>query len=450
MNVAANQKPSSIDLQRAESVIELAGRAKTAARKMARLSSECKDRALQAIAGRLAEAEDPILEANRRDLESARAEVQAGRMPESLFHRLELNRTKMAGIIAGVNEVRSLEDPVGRATLATELDEGLELYRVNCPIGVVGVIFESRPDALVQISALALKSGNAVLLKGGSEAENSNRALFACIRDAAVESGIPADSMALLESRSDVEALLGADAFVDLIIPRGSNALVRYIQENTDIPVLGHSEGICHIYVDREADLDNALEIVVDAKTSYPAVCNAVETVLIHREVAGQFMPGLVDALKARSVEIRCDERSIDRLALEGVSRATDEDWRTEYCDLILSILVVDSIDQAIDHINTYGSHHTDAIITNDDGAFDQFFAQVDSAGVYLNASTRFADGYRYGFGAEVGISTGKLHPRGPVGLEGLVTYKYKLLGHGHTVAPYTGPNSRKLHRKPL
>jgi len=431
-------------------MIELARRAKAAARKMTRLTTEQKNRALEAIAASLAEHQDQILAANRRDLESARVEVQAGRMSESLYHRLELDQTKLAAIIAGVNQVKALEDPVGKITLATELDQGLELYKVNCPIGVIGVIFESRPDALVQISALALKSGNAVLLKGGSEAEHSNRALFTCIDAAAVGAGIPADSMALLESRADVEALLHADGFVDLIIPRGSNALVRHIQDNTDIPVLGHAEGICHIYVDRAADLDKALEIIIDAKTSYPAVCNAVETVLIHREVAGRFLPGLVEALKAKSVEVRCDESAINDLALEDVSRATDEDWRTEYCDLILSIRVVDSIDQAIDHINTYGSHHTDAIITRDDAAFDQFFAEVDSAGVYLNASTRFADGYRYGFGAEVGISTGKLHPRGPVGLEGLVTYKYKLLGKGHTVTAYTGPSARKLRHRPL
>jgi len=431
-------------------VIELACRAKAAARKMARLSTEEKNRALHDIAIGLAKNQDRILEANLRDLESARVELRSGRMSESLYHRLELDKTKVSGIIAGVNQVQALEDPVGKATLATELDEGLELYRVNCPIGVIGVIFESRPDALVQISALALKSGNSVLLKGGSEAENSNRALFACIHYAAVGAGIPADAMVLLESRSDIEALLRADGSVDLIIPRGSNALVRHIQQNTDIPVLGHAEGICHIYVDRAAALDQALEIIIEAKTSYPAVCNAVETVLIHRDVAGRFLPGLVDALKAKSVEIRCDERAIDELGLSGVSPATDADWRTEYCDLIVSILVVDTIDQAINHINTYGSHHTDAIITRDNAAFDQFFAEVDSAGVYLNASTRFADGYRYGFGAEVGISTGKLHPRGPVGLEGLVTYKYKLLGKGHTVTAYTGPNPRRLRHRPL
>jgi glutamate-5-semialdehyde dehydrogenase len=448
-------------------VIELARRAKVAARKMARLTAQDKNRALQAIARSLARDRDQILAANRLDLESARApsvktanasvhasknqdNIESGGIPESLYHRLELDETKLAGIIAGVNQVEALDDPVGKVTLATELDQDLKLYRINCPIGVVGVIFESRPDALVQISALALKSGNAVLLKGGSEAENSNRTLFASIHEAAVGTGVPYDAMALLHSRSEVEALLQADGFVDLIIPRGSNSLVRHIQQNTAIPVLGHAEGICHIYVDRAADLDRALEIIIDAKTSYPAVCNAVETVLIHRDIARSFLPGLLDALSASSVEVRCDNRAVDDLGLSGVSLATDEDWRTEYCDLILSIRVVDTIDQAIDHINTYGSHHTEAIVTEEDAAFDQFFAEVDSAGVYLNASTRFADGYRYGFGAEVGISTGKLHPRGPVGLDGLVTYKYKLVGKGHTVTAYSGPRGRKLYHRPL
>jgi glutamate-5-semialdehyde dehydrogenase len=434
----------STEPEKLESVIELAGRAKTAAAKMAQLSTEEKNRALGAVAGRITRDQDLILAENRRDLEAARVLVESGRMQESLYHRLELDERKLAAIVAGVSQVAALEDPVGRTTLATELDKGLKLYRVNCPIGVIGVIFESRPDALVQISALSLKSGNAILLKGGSEAEHSNRALFECVHDAAVQAGVPSDAMALLESRSDVEALLKAEDFVDLIIPRGSNALVRHIQENTTIPVLGHAEGICHIYIDRAADFDKALAITVDAKTSYPAVCNAVETVLIHRDVAARLLPVLVDTLKAKAVEVRCEDRDNKEFGLSNVNQATEDDWRTEYCDLILSIRVVDGIDQAIDHVNTYGSHHTDAIITEDLAAFDQFFAEVDSAGVYLNASTRFADGYRYGFGAEVGISTGKLHPRGPVGLEGLVTYKYKLIGSGHTVADYTGPGSRK------
>jgi len=430
--------------QQSESIIELARRAKAASRKLARFATADKNRALESIAERISADQEVILAANRRDLESARILVDSGQMQESLYHRLELNPSKLAGIIAGVRQVAALEDPVGKTTLATRLDQGLNLYRVNCPIGVIGVIFESRPDALVQISSLALKSGNAVLLKGGSEAEHTNRALFKSIHEAAVVSGVPDHAVALLESRSDVEALLKADEFVDLIIPRGSNALVRHIQENTAIPVLGHAEGICHIYVDRAADLGKALEIIIDAKTSYPAVCNAVETVLIHHHVSAAFLPGLVDALTTKSVEVRCDDRDIKEFWLSGVARATEADWRTEYCDLILSIRVVDTLDQAIDHINTYGSHHTDAIITEDMAVFDRFFAEVDSAGVYMNASTRFADGNRYGFGAEVGISTGKLHPRGPVGLEGLVTYKYKLVGDGHTVTNYTGPKAAR------
>jgi len=438
-----------LDPKVTETVIDLARRAKTAARRIAHLSTDDKNQALQVIADLLAGQQDQILAANRRDLQAARTLVQSGRMTEALYHRLELDNKKFAGIIAGVKQIQALADPVGRTTLENEIAQNLRLYRVTCPIGVIAVIFESRPDALVQISALALKSGNAVLLKGGSEAENSNRALFDCIHRAAVSAGMPADAMSLLESRSDVEALLGASGLVDLIIPRGSNSLVRYIQENTTIPVLGHAEGICHIYVDRSADLEQVLEIIIDAKTSYPSVCNAVETVLIHSDVAASFLPRLVNALQVRGVEVRCDERGVNDFGLTGVSSATDADWRTEYCDLILSIRVVDSIDQAIDHINTYGSHHTDAIITREDAAFDQFFAEVDSAGVYLNASTRFADGYRYGFGAEVGISTGKLHPRGPVGLEGLVTYKYKLVGAGHTVTNYTGPAGGTVKHEP-
>ncbi|HYL99676.1 MAG TPA: glutamate-5-semialdehyde dehydrogenase, partial [Blastocatellia bacterium] len=364
--------------------------------------------------------------------------------------RLKLDNQKLKDIFEGVERVRSLDDPVGRTTLATELDDGLVLYRVTCPIGVIGVIFESRPDALVQISSLALKSGNAVLLKGGREAESTNSALFSVIQTAVVRAGLPDDAVALLRSREDVESLLMAEGFVDLIIPRGSNELVRYIQNNTNIPVLGHAEGICHIYVDRAADPDVALEIILDAKITYPAACNSVETVLVHRDVAREFLPQLSASLRDKGVAVRCDEPAIREFGLSNVQVATEQDWRTEYLDLVLSIRVVDSIDAAIDHINTYGSHHTDAIITEDDAAFDRFFAEVDSAGVYLNASTRFADGFRYGFGAEVGISTGKLHPRGPVGLDGLVTYKYKVVGHGQTAGEYSGPEAKKFSHKSL
>ncbi|HKV37563.1 MAG TPA: glutamate-5-semialdehyde dehydrogenase [Blastocatellia bacterium] len=431
-------------------VIEFARIAKATSRQLAVLSTEQKNEALRTIARRVGERSVSILEANKKDLDRTHPLVESGELARPLYSRLKLDEEKLAGIIGGIEQVARLEDPVGRLTLATELDEGLRLYRVNCPIGVVGIIFESRPDALAQISSLALKSGNAVLLKGGSEAEQTNRALFSAIHDGAIDAGVPPGVMALLESREDVKELLRAEGLVDLIVPRGSNALVRYIQENTRIPVLGHSEGICHVYVDRAAAIEKALNITIDAKVSYPAVCNAVETLLVHSEIAPRFLPLAAEALKKNGVEVRCERQAIQKFGIQTAVEATSEDWSAEYCDLILAIKVVDSMDQAIEHINKYGSHHTDAIVTEDTAAFDRFFAEVDSAGVYLNASTRFADGYRYGFGAEVGISTGKLHPRGPVGLDGLVTYKYKLVGDGHTVGAYSGPSGKKLNHRPL
>ncbi|HXG93859.1 MAG TPA: glutamate-5-semialdehyde dehydrogenase [Blastocatellia bacterium] len=431
-------------------VIEAAKRAKTVLGALARLSTEEKNNALLKIAERIAAGAEEIFAANKKDLEAARPRVEAGEMPDSLYRRLKLDDAKLRDIIAGIHQVAALEDPVGKITLATELDEGLRLYRVNCPIGVIGVIFESRPDALVQIASLCLKSGNAVLLKGGREAEHSNRALFEIIQTAAASAGVPADAFTLLESREDVMAMLKAQGFVDLIIPRGSNELVRFIQQNTNIPVLGHAEGICHVYIDATADLEKAMRITTDAKLNYPAACNAVETLLVHAKVARAVLPRVISEFQQKSVEVRVDERAIQEFGISSVSMASEEDWRAEYCDLILAIKVVDSIEEAIAHINAYGSHHTDAIITEDSAAFDRFFAEVDSAGIYLNASTRFADGFRYGFGAEVGISTGKLHPRGPVGLEGLVTYKYKLIGAGHTASTYTGPKAKPFAHKPL
>lgn len=434
----------------ANQVIESAGRAKRALGALARLSTEEKNHALLAIAREIGEQTERILAANKKDLDAAAAMVAASEMSEAAYSRLKLDEAKVREIVSGIEQVAGLEDPVGKITLATELDDGLRLYRVNCPIGVIGVVFESRPDALTQIAGLAIKSSNAVLLKGGREAEHSNRALFGAVQTAASRSGIPAGALALLESREEVNALLKAEGFVDLIIPRGSNALVRYVQENTNIPVLGHAEGICHIYVDEAADLEKAASIVLDGKLQYPSACNSVETVLIHSKVAEGFLPRITRELQRGGVDVRLDEQAISRFEIGGVKTAAEEDWKTEYCDLILSIKVVETIEEAIEHINTYGSHHTDAIVTEDTTAFDRFFAEVDSAGVYLNASTRFADGYRYGFGAEVGISTSKLHPRGPVGLEGLVTYKYKLTGAGHTVSMYTGPDARRFTHKPV
>lgn len=430
-------------------VIEAAKKAKAASAQLARLSTADKNRALVEIARAIAANADAIFAANHKDLDAAKPLVEAGEMADALYRRLKLDDGKLRDIVAGVEQVAALEDPIGKVTYATELDDGLRLYRVNCPIGVVGVIFESRPDALVQITSLCFKSSNAVLLKGGREAQHSNRVLFEIIQKAAAGAGF-ADGMALLESREDVNEMLKAEGFVDLIIPRGSNALVRFVQENTDIPVLGHAEGICHIYVDRAADLDKAFEIVLDAKLQYPAACNAVETLLVAGDVAREFLPRVVGELQKRGVEVRCDERDLREYELAGTHPATAEDWATEYCDLILSVKVVSGIDEAIQHINTYSSRHTDAIITEDAAAFEKFFAEIDSAGVYWNASTRFADGYRYGFGAEVGISTSKLHPRGPVGLDGLVTYKYKLVGAGHTVGMYSGPEAKSFTHKPL
>jgi glutamate-5-semialdehyde dehydrogenase len=431
-------------------VIEAARRAKAASAVLARTTTKEKDHALITIARALRENAGDIFAANRKDLDIARPLVEAGQMAESLYRRLKLDEAKLVDIIAGIEQVAALEDPIGKVTYAAELDEGLRLYRVNCPIGVVGVVFESRPDALTQIASLCLKSGNGVLLKGGREAEHSNRVLFEVIQSAAASAGLPPAAMVLLESREDVRSMLSAEGFVDLIIPRGSNDLVRFVQENTNIPVLGHAEGICHIYVDRAADLAKALAIAIDAKVQYPAACNAVETLLVHRDVAPAFLPDVISRLQDLGVEVRLDQRAIDQFSIVSIAAATDEDWSTEYCDLILSIKVVDSLEEAISHINTYGSRHTDAMITEDAAAFDRFFAEVDSAGVFLNASTRFADGYRYGFGAEVGISTGKLHPRGPVGLEGLVTYKYKLLGEGQTVGMYSASAAKRLNHRRL
>src|SRR5215213_229331 len=352
-----------------EAIIEAARRARAALLPLSRLPAEAKNAALVSVARRMGESSEAILAANAEDLERARPLVEAGEMAESLYRRLKLDDAKLKDIVSGILQVASLEDPVGKVTLATELDEGLRLYRVSCPIGVIGVIFESRPDALTQIASLALKSGNAVLLKGGREAACSNRVLFDIFREASASAGAPQGALALLESREDVEAMLKAESYVDLIIPRGSNALVRYIQQNTAIPVLGHAEGICHIYVDEAADIEKALDITLDSKAQYPSACNSVETLLVHRGIAPAFLPRVLGSLKERGVVARCDGRAFDEFGVTGVERATREDWRTEYCDMIVAIRVVDSIRNAIDHINEFGSHHTDAIITEDEAA---------------------------------------------------------------------------------
>ena len=421
-------------------VEEQAGRARQASYRLATLSTEVKNRALESAARALEGHGREILAGNLKDQEQAR---KLG-LKDALLKRLILSEGKLTQIVESVREVVRLPDPVGRRLLVRELDDGLVLTKLTVPIGVIGVIFESRPDALVQIASLGLKSGNAVILKGGSEARLSNRILFTLIREA-VEAADPAfrDALQLVETREDVRQLLALDQLIDLMIPRGSGELVKSIQENTRIPVLGHAEGLCHLYVDRDAELSMAVELAYDAKCQYPAVCNAIETLLIHGEVAPQFLPRL--AARLRGVELRGDARTRAIIPAREVAEA---DWRAEYNDLILAIRVVSCLEEAVAHINRYGSHHTDAIVTSDSAAARRFLAEVDSASVMWNCSTRFADGYRYGLGAEVGISTGKVHARGPVGLEGLTSTKYVLEGSGQVVADYVEGRRRFTHRE--
>jgi len=406
-------------------ISERTAAAKAASIRLGAVKTEVKNAALNEIAKALQENGAKSIEANQRDLEAA----QTSGLAAPLLKRLKFDEGKLADVCAGIHSLIKLPDPVGKTLCATELDEDLELYRVSCPIGVIGVVFESRPDALVQISTLCLKSGNAVLLKGGSEAAHTNRILGDTIARAAEAAGLPADWIHLLETRQDVADLLALDDRVDLLIPRGSNEFVRHIMNSTNIPVLGHAAGICHVYVAADADLDMAVRVTVDSKCQYVAVCNAAETLLVDAAIAETF-------LRTR--------------ALIPVEPATDEDWATEYLDAILSIKVVDGLDAAIDHINRYGSGHTDTIVTADRDQAERFLNLVDSADVFWNCSTRFSDGYRYGLGAEVGVSTSKIHARGPVGLDGLVIYKWKLYGKGQIVADYTGPNARKFTHKKL
>ena len=386
--------------------------------------------ALQAMADALTDRSESILAANHADLERSAAEGLA----PALMARLKLDATKLAAAIDGVRKVASLNDPLGCRQLHRELDQGLVLERVSVPLGVVGVIFEARPDAVMQIASLAIRSGNGALLKGGSEARCTNEAVMDALQAGLVASPVSADALALLTTRQESLALLRLDGLVDLIIPRGSNELVRFIQDNTRIPVLGHADGVCHLYVDAAADIDQAVRVSVDSKSQYPAACNAIETLLVHRAIAQPFLAAALPAFAAAGVQLRGDAES---MALGVAEAATEEDWSTEYLDLILAVKLVDGLEEAIDHIRSYGSRHTEVILTEDAQAADRFLAAVDSAGVYHNCSSRFADGFRYGFGAEVGISTQTLPPRGPVGLEGLVTYRYRLRGEGHVAADY-------------
>ena len=423
-------------------ITEIAAAAKSASIRLAAVTTDTKNNALKEIAAALTQHSDEIIAANTEDIAAA----EKDNLASPLLKRLKFDEDKISQTIAGIESLIKLDDPVGKILAATELDAGLELYKVSCPIGVIGVVFESRPDALVQISTLCLKSGNAVLLKGGSEAARTNRILAETITEASEKAGLPKGWIQLLETRQDVAQMLALDEYIDLIIPRGSNEFVRYIMDNTNIPVLGHADGICHVYVDAYADLDMAVNITVDSKCQYVAVCNAAETLLVDSAIAEEFLPKIKTALEQKSVELRGCERTA---SIIDVKLATKKDFSTEYLDYILSIKVVDGLDAAIEHINRYGSKHTDAIVTNDKAKAERFMALVDSANVFVNCSTRFSDGFRYNLGAEVGISTNKIHARGPVGLEGLVIYKWKLYGTGQIVADYTGPNAKKFtHRK--
>ena len=427
--------------------------ANRAALELAQRDDAARSAALETMATAIREHSEEILSANEKDVAAAEELLEAGEYSQALVDRLRLSASKLDDIAEMVESVAGQDDPLGRTQSARRLDEALELYRCSVPIGVVGTIFESRPDALVQIAALCLKSGNSVILKGGSEASHSNRVLYEIIRDATAE--MPEGWAQLIEAREDVDTILDMDESIDLVMPRGSSAFVQYIQDNTSIPVLGHTEGVCHVYVDDDADLAMANDIALDAKVQYPAVCNAVETLLVHADVAETFLPEIAGRYAEADVEMRVDERTRDVLeAVEelddgSVVAASEDDWGREYGDLIVAIRVVDSLADGIDHVTTYGSKHTDAIVTEDADSARTFMRSLDSSSVFHNASTRFADGYRYGLGAEVGISTGKIHARGPVGLEGLTTYQWYLEGDGQIVGTYAGEDAKPfLHEE--
>ena len=406
-------------------------------------SNDMRNNCLQNIIKNLNKNREHILSENQKDIENAKAE----NISSSILSRLLFDEHKMDTVITGINDLIKMEDPIGKITLKRELDAGLTLTRTTTPIGVIGVIFEARPDALVQIASLCIKSGNAAILKGGSEAKLTNRALFESIKEAILQAALPENILIQLEARSDVGELLGCSEYVDLLIPRGSNSFVKYIMDNTSIPVMGHADGVCHTYVDEDFDLEKSVKILIDAKTQYPSACNTTETLLVHEKSVSKLLPKLNEAFKTAVIKVYADKEVLSYF--DNADVANDDSFHTEYLEKTINVKSVKSIDEAINHINTYGSHHTDAILTNIDSHADYFMSRVDSANVYKNCSTRFADGFRYGFGAEVGISTGKLHARGPVGLEGLCTYKYKLYGNGDIVADYANGN-KEFHFREL
>lgn len=415
-----------------DNFLELAKQAKSASKKIATLSTEIKNKALLNIAQNLQDNQTRIFEANKKDLEEAKTLVEKGELSNSTFNRLKLDDNKMRDMIQGIKDITELDDPIGKTLLKRELDEGLVLKKITCPIGVLGIIFEARPDVISQISALAIKSSNAVILKGGKESTNTNKEIMSVIQEALDKTeGFPKNVLTQVFSREDVKNMLDMDKYIDLIIPRGGNSLVKFIKENTKIPVLGHADGICHIFADESADFEKAKRIIIDAKTQYPSACNSVETLLIHKNF-----------IKAQEL--------LKELKNAGIKLVSNpESWHKEYSDKILAYKFVSSLEEAIEHINEFSSGHTEAIITENATNAKIFMNAVDSAGVYHNVSTRFADGFRYGFGAEVGISTNKTHARGPVGLEGLTIYKYNIEGRGDIVKDYV-EGVKKFNHKDL
>ncbi len=439
----------------------IAVRAKAASRALAPLGERERNAALDAMATALEDASADLLAANLRDLHTAEASPKDEALSPATLVRLKLTEGKLREMTEQLRSVVALPDPLGRVLDELELDEanpaqlgaadkGLHLQKISVPLGVLAVIFEARPDAVTQIAALALKSGNAVILKPGREVEHTAKALVDVLQSVLRQRGLPEDAISLVLGREQVSELLRAHDLIDMVIPRGSKALVEYVQANTRIPVLGHSEGVCHIYVDRAADPLLALRVIADAKLDYSAACNAVETVLVHRDLARSLLPRLAADLSAKGVRLHGDAATRTFLADTGTPDIDAvQDWHTEYGEPELAIGVVDSLEAAVTHIHTHGSGHTESILTEDLAAAEQFLREVDAAGVFHNVSTRFADGFRYGFGAEVGISTSKFHARGPVGLDGLTTYKYLLRGQGHIAADYRGAEARAFtHRR--
>ena len=426
-------------------ITDIAKNANASSLVLAHLSTDIKNKALSVMADALEKNCDAILLANQKDLDFARKEGIA----QSLIARLALDEEKVREMAKSVLSVVALEDPAGKVKSEMEMDRGLVVKQVTCPIGVIGAIFESRPDAVPQISSLCLKSGNAVILKGGAEAQNSNKVIVKLLVEAISKvPGVPKSSVQMIETRSEVADMLKEDKYIHLIVPRGSNAFVKYIQENTRIPVLGHSEGVCHGYIDKFADLDKSLRICLDSKLQYPAACNSMETLLIHKDIAEEILPDLIAKFKEEKVELVGCVKTCQYVC--EIDPANESDWSMEYNDLKLSIKVVESFSEALNFINRHGSGHTDVIITENKERADQFLNEINSSSVMWNASTRFADGFRYGLGAEIGISTNRTHARGPVGLEGLIIYKYKLYGNGQIAGDYSGSKASEFTHKPL